>query len=236
MPARRFYCPDLGERRLALDEEQSAHARRVLRLDTGDHVDLFDGAGVVATGRIAGAGKRLTVEVIEREERARLRPWIDLAVAVPKGGRADGVVEKASELGADELIPVRARRGVVEPGRGKQRRFERIAIASGKQCGRAWLLRIAPPTDLSRLLKETDHDLKLIADARASPAITAADLVEELRRAERALVLIGPEGGWTGRERRTAQDAGFRPWRLGPHTLRVETAAAAALAILRHHS
>ena len=222
-----------------LDEEQSAHGRRVLRLDVGDHVELFDGAGVVGTGRVAEAGKRLHIEVIDRTERPRPRPWIDLAVAVPKGGRADGVVEKASELGADRLIPLRTRRGVVDPGRGKQRRFERIALASAKQCGRAWLLQIERPTELDRLLDEADHDLKLIADMKSErePDRGWHGLVEssELDHAERILILIGPEGGWTNRERRAAVDAGCRPWRLAPHTLRVETAAAAALAILRYH-
>jgi 16S rRNA (uracil1498-N3)-methyltransferase len=244
MSKRRFHSPDLHVPHVDLDEAQSSHARRVLRLGVGDTVGLFDGAGTVATGRIAEARRTVRVEIMERHERPRPTPTIDLAVAVPKGGRADVLVEEASQLGADRLIPLISQRSVVQPKKGKLGRFERLAVESAKQCGRAWVMEVDPPTELRTLLKQSDHDVRLFADTQARPETAGhgadhpdeTNPVEAARRAEHVLVLIGPEGGWTGKERRSASEAGCLSWRLGPNVMRVETAAAAALAILRHGS
>lgn len=235
MPSRRFYSPDLSPARIELDPTQSSHARKVLRLSQGDAVELFDGAGTVADGRVAEVRKTLTVELTERRSVPRPQFGIDLAVAVPKGDRADTLIEQASQLGADRLIPLLAKRSVVEPRANKLRRFERLAVESAKQCGRAWLMEIEPPTPLNKLLKSADQGMKLLADGTVAKGHTLqqalADRAQNLP--QRVLVLIGPEGGWTRNEKDRAREAGFLACRLGPHNLRVETAAAAALAVLR---
>lgn len=229
MAVRRFYSADLRKGKVELDAEQAAHARKVLRVEVGHVLELFDGAGSVAQGRVIETGRRVVLEVDQVHTAARPGPWIDLAVAVPKGGRADVMVEKASELGADRLIPLLTDRSVVDPRGGKLERFERLALESAKQCGRNFVMQVDDPTPLKQVLAAADHDVRLIADPR-NPVQNVHSL---FAAAKRVIVLIGPEGGWTEDELNAAFSGGFRGWRLGPHVLRIETAACAALAILR---
>lgn len=235
MATRRFYCPDLSPSQLTLDDEQGSHARRSLRLSAGDAVELFDGAGEIAEGRVAEVKKRVSIDIIQRRQAPRLSPVVDLAVALPKGARADVLIEKASELGADRVIPLITQRSVVEPRDSKMRRFDRLCVESAKQCGRAYLMQIDEPTPLSDVINRADHDLKWIADTSL-----AGESVHKMPSGtglgERVIVLIGPEGGWTDTERQAARDAGFTPQRLGPHVMRIETAALAAVAICRRES
>jgi len=237
MALRRFHCDDLAADHVTLDAEQAGHARKSLRLEVGHAVELFDGAGTTAVGRITELSRRMVVSVTERNNVAPPQPTIDIAAAIPKGDRAGVLIEAAAQLGVDRIIPLVTDRSVVEPGKNKQQRFDRIAVEAAKQCGRAWLMTIAPPTKLDALLAAADHDLKLLCDTPA-----AAD-VQELQDAgrgrptlsgvDRVLVLVGPEGGWTDEERAAALAADYRPWSFNANVLRVETAALAAAAILR---
>ncbi|MDH3583237.1 MAG: 16S rRNA (uracil(1498)-N(3))-methyltransferase [Phycisphaerae bacterium] len=234
MAIRRFLVEDLRGDELALDPEQAAHARRVLRLEVGQVIDLFDGQGTVARAEIAAAGRSFRVRVLERRQVPPPRLQVDLAVAIPKGDRAATLVEKASELGAARLIPLQTERSVVEPRAGKLERFGRIARESARQCGRAHLMEIERPVDLEHLLQQSDHDRKLLADFEGEPLAGMDVLTSEA--GTRVLVLVGPEGGWTEAERSLAIECGCRAWRLGPHILRTETAALAALAIILEDS
>jgi len=231
MTLHRFYVPDLGAGPPTLDADESAHARRVLRLTEGDRVELFDGRGTIASATIRSIRSPVSFDIAERRTVAPPAPAIDLAVAMPKGDRAATLIEKASELAADRLIPLRTERSVVDPGKGKRQRFDRIAIESAKQCGRAHLMAIAPTTPLADLLRTADHDLKLLADPSGDSTVQI--LHADDPPPQRLIVLIGPEGGWTDDERNAAKHAGFIAWRFAEHILRIETAALAALAILR---
>jgi 16S rRNA (uracil1498-N3)-methyltransferase len=242
MSDRRFHHPELNTSPVELDHEQAAHARRSLRLRVGDMVELFDGLGTIATGRIIRCDQVTRIEIVERRQLPRPTPWIDLAVAIPKGSRADVLVEKASELGADRLIPLISHRSVVDPGDNKLDRFARLATESAKQCGRPHFMTIEPPTSLERFLKSANHDRRLIADealahegAAANPA-SVQDLLNDLKGVKRLAILIGPEGGWTDQEKSAAKTAGFHSVGLGPYVLRIETAALAAVAIARRSS
>jgi 16S rRNA (uracil1498-N3)-methyltransferase len=135
MTVRRFYCPDLTAPQVELDRDDAQHARKALRLAAGHTVELFDGQGTLATGRIEEMTRRCVVEVAERRSVEPLTPRIDVAVAMPKGSRADVMVEKLSELGADRLIALVTERSVVEPREAKMARFGRMAVESAKQCG-----------------------------------------------------------------------------------------------------
>lgn len=234
MAKRRFYCDDLTAGSAQLDADQAAHARKSLRLAEGDAVELYDGRGGVAQGTIAELGKSLVVAIESHQTVAPPKPAIDLAVAIPKGPRADGLVDGVSQAGADRLIPLVTEWSVVEPGKGKQGRFERIAAESAKQCERAWLMAVDRPTRFDDLLARSGYDLMLLADLQdVQQAFFDAKSASTLLAADRVLVLVGPEGGWSPRERELAAAKGCLPWRFGPHVMRIETAAVAAVAILR---
>ena len=227
----RFYCKHLPSGRglsdsiIQLERDQAEHARRVLRLRANDPVELFNGEGTVATGRIERDGR---VQLERLEQRFRAEPAIDLAVALPKGGRADDLVSALSQLGINRLIPLRTARGIRTLRPQRLERFEKTAIESAKQCRRDYLLRIDAAATMETILGK-DHDLRLLArpDGTALPP-------RPLSGTERVLILIGPEGGWTTEELQMAERHGCLPWKIGPHVLRIETAAAAAAAIARY--
>ena len=213
-----------------LDKEQSHHLRRVLRLAPGDNIELLDGKGTVAAAVIEDCHDQATVRINEVVLVPPARPTLDLAVCMPKGPRADDMVNQLSQLGVDRLIPLLTQRSVVKPGRGRLDRFRRAAIASIKQCGRPYLMHIDSPGPVADLLGG-DHDLKLIADPVAEPV---EDMPTRIGKTDRILVLIGPEGGWTESESEAAVRSGCIGWSFARHVLRIETAAMAAAAIVRH--
>jgi 16S rRNA (uracil1498-N3)-methyltransferase len=234
MSTHRFYCASLANSTVELDAEQAAHARKSLRLAVGDTVELFDGRGSSASATVTQLKRTLQARITDLRHVDPLAPSLTLATAVPKGPRADTLIDAAAQLGVDVLIPLVTTRSVVDPGEGKQRRFERIALEAAKQCHRDYLMQLEPPTDFAKVLRTADHDTKLIADAPADNASPPAP--PNFAAAKHIIVLIGPEGGWTDEERQFAAAANFRRWSFGPHVMRIETAALAAAAIIRASS
>jgi 16S rRNA (uracil1498-N3)-methyltransferase len=158
------------------------------------------------------------LEITSRRDAAReRRSRLELAVAMPKGDRADWLVEKLTELGVARLIPLRTQRSVVRPGAGKLDRWRRIVVAASKQCGRNQLMEIAPLTDWPRLVSDPNLPRRRLIVDPDGPAATwyASELI----------AAIGPEGGWTDEELALANDAGWQRVGLGPRILRIETAA-----------
>lgn len=209
---RRFFVPRLTAGEVELDGAQSRHARRVLRLDVGDRVVLFDGSGREADGTLASLGRR--VVVMARPPRAGGRDpavVLTLAGAIPKGRRAAFMIEKLAELGVARFIPVAFDRGV---RLGNLSRLRRIAVEASKQCGRSTVLEIAEPRALNRL----DPPLYVASPLAVDPPPKAS-----------CTIVIGPEGGLTPEEE-SRLDA--RPVRLASPVLRVETAAIAAAALV----
>ena len=212
--------------RVELDPGPVNYLGNVLRLRESAELLVFDGASGEWLARIAEAGKKhitLTVERQTREPEAIPDVW--LAFAPVKRAQTDWLVEKATELGAARLIPVTTQRTNTE--RVKLARLEAIAIEAAEQCGRTRLPTIGEPVALKRLLDERETERVLyFADENGGDAAAGAF------RAGRAMILTGPEGGFTDEERaliRAAPNA--VPVSLGPRILRAETAALAALAV-----
>jgi len=235
----RFYCPDLPEPKglsdapapsVALPDTEARHAHQVLRLDPGDAVRLFNGRGLVATGTIDELSKRSSVVRVEAVEAASpSRPRLDVAVALPKGDRAKGLVDQLSQAGVDHLIPLVTQRGSAGLTGNKRGKLERAAIEAAKQCGRDFMLRIEPQATLDTLLQTGDAWL-----AMACPGAAASLTANDLSRHEHVVILVGPEGGWSTKERGAARDAGVTEVGLGPHVLRIETAAVVAAGVVRY--
>lgn len=237
MPKHRFHVSDLDSPTVELDSQQSEHARRVLRLGIGQNVEVFDGWGNVATGIVSHTGRIVTIDIEEVTHHNPRTPTVDIAVAIPKGNRAENLIEKLVELDANAIIPLITHRSVVEAGAGKFKRFDRIALEASKQCQRNWMLQIYDNTDFTDVIQSTEHDLKLIADTPdQNDEQTIHGFPEQAKSAQKVLVLVGPEGGWINEERSAARNAGFIPWCFGPNVMRIETAAIAATSILKQFS
>ncbi|MEX2388333.1 MAG: RsmE family RNA methyltransferase [Phycisphaeraceae bacterium] len=232
----RFHCAHLPHPRLAqtpcvLDADESHHARKVLRLKPGTAIELFDGQGGLAQAKLAAyEGRSAVCQVVSLERHDPPRPRVTVAAAIPKGGRAEPMVNQLSQAGADVFVPMVSEHSVVDPREGKLERFGRHAIESAKQCGRLHVMAVEPTRGFDALLAES-ADVRLLA---APGGGSAAGLGERVARAGRVLVLIGPEGGFSEAEQAAAAEAGFQQWAIGPYTMRIETAAVAAAALLRY--
>jgi 16S rRNA (uracil1498-N3)-methyltransferase len=249
--ARRIHVPVLRPGELILAPAEAHHARDVLRLETGSAVEVFDDAGAVSDGSLVLRGTQVAVRVerVRAGEGASDAKGIALTVAaaVPKGERADWMIEKLSELGVATFIPLAAARSVVLPeGRNKRERWVRIATESAKQSRRVGVMGIAPLTPTSALLDQlrpasgsnmphvTNHSPALSAwylstDPAARPI---AHALHDLPRSAALTALIGPEGGWTEGEHAAFAATSLTPIRLTRTVLRVETAAIAVAAVV----
>lgn len=191
-----------------LSPEESRHAIRALRLAPGDRVTVFDPQETWA-GEIESAAGKVTIRLLEKIAAPAL-PRLTVAAAAPKGARLDWMVEKLAELGVAEFVPVKFARSVVEPGEGKRKRLEKIALAAAKQSG-APVMKIAA----DRRVDQLPPDAWLAAPGGA-----------ERPSGGGGVVVVGPEGGLTPEE-----EARFaRRFSLGPTILRIETAAVVAAA------
>ncbi len=217
---------------LALPPQAARHVQ-VRRLQPGDALGLFDGAGGEWPARVLRIGRReVVVQVGARiaEHAVAVRP-VAVAIAVPANERMDWFVEKATELGAAAIQPLQCARSVLRLDAQRAARrdahWRAIAAAACGQCGRSRLPRIEPLRGLAEWLAALADDgavrllLSLAADAR--PAAALAGPTAPL------LVLAGPEGGLTADEEALARAHGFRPASLGAAVLRAETAPLALL-------
>jgi 16S rRNA (uracil1498-N3)-methyltransferase len=211
--------------RVELDAGQANYLGNVLRLGEVAELLLFDGSSGEWLARIAEAAKKRMVLAVERKTReAETIPDVWLAFAPVKRAQTDWLVEKSTELGVARLIPVITQRTIVD--RVRLERLESIAIEAAEQCGRTRLPEIDEPRPLKQFLERRDSARTLyFADEGGGQAAA------ETFKAGPALILTGPEGGFTDDERNAIRSApNAVPISLGPRILRAETAALAALA------
>jgi 16S rRNA (uracil1498-N3)-methyltransferase len=206
------------------------HLVHVLRLGPGAEVEVFDGEGSAWDATFTGSELRLGARRPVPPPAAVV--WI--AFALPRGEKADWVVQKATELGVARLVPWQAERSVVrlEGRRAAERaeRWRRIAAEAARQCGRSEVPEVAVPGPLEAALAVPEGFGRLVLHAGAAEGISA-----RVRRGVPGHVaLVGPEGGITDGELEEARAAGFAPVTVGPRVLRAETAAVAAALLLQH--
>eukprot|EP00897_Mesotaenium_endlicherianum_P006921 jgi/Mesen1/6257/ME000323S05391 len=211
------------------------HMAKALRLQPGDRIELFDGRGGLLLGQIESLDSS-ACQVLAVEAARHVAPsgplWtVAAACATLKGGRADWLVEKCTELGAARLVPMLTERSP-KAGEGRVDRWHRVALAAAKQCQRLHGLQVAEPQRLAALLPEVaTAPVALLAAAGGQPLLSAlTHQVAPAAAAQGGLLLIGPEGDFSEREMADLKEAGAIVVGLGPRRLRAETAAIAMLA------
>jgi len=239
----RFYVPDAKSAGdlAALPEDEAQHLTRVLRLKAGDSVRVFNGRGRefnAVVERAAKGGVRVRVGT-RREPAPEPRVAVTLAQAVLKGDKMDDVVRDAVMMGVTTIQPIVTTRTEVSLAtlqRGRRReRWERIAISSAKQCGRAVVPAILNPKSLEPAghalpaMRLSAPVLMLVEPGAMSDGVALGDL--DLAAPETATVIVGPEGGWTPEELAAALTS-CRLITLGGRTLRADAMAVVALAAL----
>ena len=221
---------------VALPESAAAHLVRVLRLREGDECVLFNGDGNDYRARIASAGKRevvaqvLSSSPVDNESPLR----ITLVQGIARGEKMDLILQKATELGVAGFIPVLAERTEVkldaERTDKRMAHWRSVIVSACEHSGRARVPALSPPITLGHVATQlADDAVKLTLDPLGDS--TLATLAAPV--AGSVVIAIGPEGGWSPRDREILRTAGFIGLRLGPRILRTETAGLAAIAALQ---
>ncbi len=222
---------------VVLSEGASAHLTRVLRLAVGDACIVFNGDGFDYDATLTAAGKREArlriggATHVDRESPLRLV----LLQGVARGEKMDLILQKATELGVQAIVPVFSQRSEVrlDEARGAKRleHWRGVVAAACEQCGRATVPVVEAPVPLASALGAlSDTGVRLLLDPQGTHALRTLVLAEAA-----ACLAVGPEGGWSPLDREQLHAAGFTGLRLGPRVLRTETAGLAAIAALQSH-
>lgn len=235
-PARDAQAPS----RIRLTPEQARHLGTVLRLKPGEEIEVFDGKGARYRAWLEDSPGHdaAVLRIAEPLAESRLRAVdVTLVQALAKGEKMELIIQKATELGAARIVPLSSERAVVrldaERGGSKAERWRRVAQEAARQCGRADVPRIDEPLDwdgVLAMLRDEPGRRGLLLD----PEETALRLGPAALGAQRVLIAVGPEGGFSPEERVRAQSGGMISVGLGPLVLRTETAGLAALSVVLH--
>jgi 16S rRNA (uracil1498-N3)-methyltransferase len=234
---KRFFTPgplSVGQL-VTLPSEQSSHMVAVLRIGAGQRVRLFTGEGdefiaIVVDANPAGVRARIAEECPPSPS---VSARLTVAFALPPGQRADVLIEKGTELGASAFRPLLCERVQGYQAAAAVRRadrWRRKAADAARQCGRAAVPELLPPMRIEQFVCDCTDELRLIASRDAPQTLWTALKALGNAAPRSACMAVGPAGGLTSHETGAALSAQFRPVSLGPHTLRVETAAICLLA------
>jgi len=223
----------IGSGGAELRGEEARHLTRVLRVEAGQRYEISDNQAAWLAEIVEARGERVLFRLIEPIDSPRPPVEITLCAALIKFDRFEWIVEKATELGVERILPIetaRVEKGLCEAARKRIERWVRIARESSQQSRRVRVPEVLPPVRLENALLESADHRYFLEEASAPPLL---QVIPAPRAAgARVALLSGPEGGWTEAERLLAGAAGWQAVSLSPRVLRSETAAAAAIAIL----
>ncbi len=241
---RRFYVEAIAleSERIELPSALARRISKVLRMRPGDHLALFAGDGIDVDVRLEDVGDaRATGLVVARhpgppEPRVR----VNLYQSITKGERFEWLVEKATELGVSNVVPLMTAHAVVRPDAQGNRgdRWRRIAIEAAEQCGRCAVPAIEAPQRFDDAITAASG-IRLMpyeaAGIRARNIQTVlTERIDELFAVEEVSIFVGPEGGFTTDEIERAEGSGADIVTMGERVLRAETAGLAALTVVMH--
>ena len=222
-----FYAPLINGNTYILDETESRHCIKVLRMTKGEQVNLIDGKGNLFVGEISIAdSSHCTITITKIIKGFEKRDYyLHIAISPLKNpDRFETFVEKCVEIGIDEITPLICDR--TEKKGTKSDRIERLIISSMKQSLKARKTIFNEPDTFARLMLKEFNGVKLIAHCEEAPEKNS--IVEFYSKSQNAMILIGPEGDFTKDEIALAIQSGYSQVHLGPSRLRTETAGIAA--------
>lgn len=218
---------------ITLPEEAAAHVGRVLRMQPGDALQLFNGDGNNYAACIEQVSKKQVLVSVTSSapNPTESNLHLHLGQVISRGDRMDFAIQKAVELGVNTITPLFSERcGVKLDGERlekKQQQWQKIVYSACEQSGRSRIPKILPALQLANWLAEPTKDLKLTLHPWAT------DTIKTLKPAHSIRLMIGPEGGFSEQEMTAALAAGYLGIRLGPRVLRTETAALTAISALQ---
>ena len=233
MARRRFFVKQVRGETAELGGEDARHLTRVLRAEPGQKYEISDSRSVWLAEIVEARGDRVVFRILEPVAVPEIPARITLLPALVKFDRFEWIIEKATELGVERIVPVaaaRSEKGLLDASAKRAERWRRIAHEAGQQARRLQTPEILPAVSFGTALAELAGFRYFLEESAAPPFLGCLPVVRP--QAAQVALLLGPEGGWIDVERRAAVQAGWIAVSLGPLVLRAETAATAALAIV----
>lgn len=231
---RRFFVDEVRSGRAEISGDDARHLTRVLRVEAGQRYEISDNRNVYLAEIETARKEHVAFRTIEKLPQSAPTVRLILCAALIKFDHFEWMIEKATELGVSEIVPVetiRSERGLERAAHKRVERWRRIALESSQQARRAFLPEVLEPEPLREaLMREATYKFTLDENPAARSLNAALPAVRD--REDTVAMLIGPEGGWTDEERAQFTAAEWTPVSLGPLILRAETAALAALAVV----
>lgn len=223
----------VSNQEIALDKEASHHIARVLRMQVGESLIIFDGKNKQYAAEIVNISKQTVTVLLGQEVAGKVESPIELCLVqgIAKGEKMDWIVQKAVELGVTAIYPLQTERGNVRLSAEREDKriahWQKVVISACEQSGRIRIPTLHPILSLREYLaaKSADENVFILTPHESGSLSEASN--------KRYSVLIGPEGGFSQQEITLALDAGCKPLNLGPRILRTETAAVAALSVVQ---
>ena len=227
-----FYIPRIqfDENIATITGSEQHHLRNVLRLGPGEIIRIIDGKGSVYIAKTYDIETESTVaKILSREFHVRKTPSLILFQGLPKNDKMELILQKTTELGATQIVPISTERSLQKPSVNRCERWQRVILSATKQCGRAWLpelsdiqkfedfLKTVKTFALTLILWENEKHQHIKTVLRGKPEV------------ESIALLVGPEGGFTDNEVNDAIENGCIPVTISSNILRTETAAIAAI-------
>lgn len=211
------------------------HLRNVLRLGIGETIRIIDGEGCIYSASIIKINSELTDAKVEQQEyQEKIYPSIALFQALPKHDKMEWILQKTTELGINQIVPIITERSLQKPSKNRLERWQRIILSATKQCGRAWI----PEINEIQTLKDC---LKSIHTYECTLIFWEKELGQHLQSVLRTktevksiALIVGPEGGFTGNEMKDVIEKECIPVNIGSNILRTETAAIAGVAMITY--
>jgi len=214
--------------------DDARHLKRVLRAEAGQRYEISDGRSAWLAEITEARQDRVVFLALEPVASPEVPVRITVLAALVKFDRFEWMIEKATELGVERIVPVEAARsekGLFEASRKRAERWNRVARESGQQARRLRPPEVASAVRFDAAIAESDGLRYLLDEAPGEPPLLRM-LPAERAAGASIFLLAGPEGGWTESERERASGAGWQPVSLGPQILRAETAVLSAVAVL----
>ena len=218
--------------------QDAKHISKVLRLNKGDRIEITNGEGKDFTAIITFVSPvNIELDIIDEYDSLTESPIdITLGSGMLKDKKMDLVIKHLTQLGIQKWIPFFCERSIPTPDikrmGNRKKRWEIIARESLKQCQRSRLPQISKPLTFEKLINQSaSYDLKIAFWKKATQRLNT---LEKAASNKKILLLIGPEGGFSKNEIKSAEEKGFRSYSLGPRILRAETASISSCALVQH--
>ena len=238
-----FYVPppQIHTDTATITDSEQHHLRNVLRLTPGATIRIIDGQGNVYIAEVLDIGtnrKPSEARILTHEFHASLLPTLTLFQGLPKNHKMELILQKATEIGVTQIVPIYAAHALQKPSQNRYERWHRVVISATKQCKRTWLPKLCEPQTFEASLTQLDQfSLCLFLNPHSgqeSPVQHIREVLREVSRATAIALFVGPEGGFSNQEVTTAIESGCVPVTLGRNILRTETAAITAVAAIAY--